>query len=369
MCSFFFLMPINHMDPTTPTLTTNTTTTMAAPSPELTCGFEGNSDIYGMGIRLGIYMQWLAALIAELASPADVEAAQAATTSYQLAMFSGLVLVTQNRSLGVRALEAFLILLFCFAGLWVGSVVPTARSFGVLSGMRRRLDHVMHSNHDNTTTTTSPFGGRPATTDPGPTKTSAPQLFRLLLACIVSAYGTWTLFVGLDRLPRTACRDEVAFFFAPVSLFGWFRHMFRAFFVVSLVASTVLLVVLVAQRGTAFAAALREWPPPLARAWAGGTAGPLEHGGGAAAVGASGRGAEEKASLAALLRQPLGGVVALSVFMVAIELTLAWNAVRDVYDCNAFGQLFPLVLGASNLAGVGRRAVKAMLTRKKSAKL
>ncbi|RSL51125.1 hypothetical protein CEP54_011592 [Fusarium duplospermum] len=25
------------------------------------CGFEGNSDLYGLGIRLGIYMQWLSA--------------------------------------------------------------------------------------------------------------------------------------------------------------------------------------------------------------------------------------------------------------------------------------------------------------------
>ncbi|KAK0619016.1 hypothetical protein B0T14DRAFT_198914 [Immersiella caudata] len=28
-----------------------------------TCGFEGNSDMYGLGIRLGIYMQWLSAIL------------------------------------------------------------------------------------------------------------------------------------------------------------------------------------------------------------------------------------------------------------------------------------------------------------------
>lgn len=27
------------------------------------CGFEGNSDMYGFGIRLGIYMQWVAAIL------------------------------------------------------------------------------------------------------------------------------------------------------------------------------------------------------------------------------------------------------------------------------------------------------------------
>lgn len=29
-----------------------------------TCGFEGNSDTYDLGVRLGIYLSWLSILIA-----------------------------------------------------------------------------------------------------------------------------------------------------------------------------------------------------------------------------------------------------------------------------------------------------------------
>ncbi|TAQ86798.1 hypothetical protein B7494_g4862 [Chlorociboria aeruginascens] len=29
------------------------------------CDFQGNSDIYGLGIRVGIYLQWISALISK----------------------------------------------------------------------------------------------------------------------------------------------------------------------------------------------------------------------------------------------------------------------------------------------------------------
>src|SRR5437762_10029993 len=38
--------------------------TWRSPRRELAGGFVGNPDFYGLGIRLGVYMQWLASLIA-----------------------------------------------------------------------------------------------------------------------------------------------------------------------------------------------------------------------------------------------------------------------------------------------------------------
>ncbi|KAL2167645.1 hypothetical protein VTG60DRAFT_946 [Thermothelomyces hinnuleus] len=119
---------------TTTSSSSSNATTIIATSSEPRCGFEGNSDIYGLGIRVGIYLQWLAAIAAEMASPADVEAAQAAAASYQLAMLSGLILVSQDPTIGVFAVEAFLVLLFCFAGVWVGSVPTAARTPGLFTG-------------------------------------------------------------------------------------------------------------------------------------------------------------------------------------------------------------------------------------------
>lgn len=299
---------------------------------------------------MGIYLQWLAAIAAELASPVDVEAAQTAAASYQLAMLSGLILVTQDRTLGVLAVETFLILLFCFAGVWVASV-PSVRSSGLSAviwprGAERGLDGGRGGDEGG------PMSGltrhRSTTTSTG--------LFRQLLGCIVCAYGTWTLSVGLDTMPRSAC-DEVAFFFAPVRLFGWFHDMFKAFFIINLTASSVLLAVEVAQRGSSLAAALREWPPAFVNTSSAAReedTAAVRPGGGKTTV---------------LLRQSLSGIVALGLFIVSVELTLSWNAVRGVYGCGTFGQLFPLVLSASNLLGVCRRVVTAVMTRRLCIKL
>ncbi|AEO54521.1 hypothetical protein MYCTH_2297171 [Thermothelomyces thermophilus ATCC 42464] len=364
------------------TSSTNATTIIAASS-ESTCGFEGNSDIYGLGIRVGIYLQWLAAIAAEMASPADVDAAQAAEASYQLAMFSGLILVTQDLTIGVFAVEAFLVLLFCFAGVWVGSVPAAARTSGLSSGWWRRwwwsssssggheedppggggrwsgsggaLTGPITTTRTTTTTTT--------TTTTSSSSSSGAGLFRQLLGCVACAYGTWTLFARLRLLPRTAC-DEVAFFFAPVRLFGWFHDMFKAFFVISLAASTLLLAAELVRRGAALAAVLRNWPPAMIELSS--PAPGNNHDDPAAAAAAADPGAGKTT---VLLRHALGRVAAWALFIVAVELTLWWNAVRGVYECRTFGQLFPLVLSASNLVGVCRRVAKAVLARKVSFKL
>ncbi|KAK4237965.1 hypothetical protein C8A03DRAFT_34071 [Achaetomium macrosporum] len=297
------------------------------------CGFQGNSDIYGLGIRVGIYLQWLAAIVAELSGPDDIEVSHRAAGSYQLAMLAGLVLVTQDHTPGVHAVEAFLILLFCFAGVWVASI-RTARASG-LSAMlsETRVEH-------------------PGSTTRPPTP--ATGFFRQLLGCATCAYGIWTLFVGLDVLPRTAC-DEVGFFFARVRLFGWFRDMFKVFFIISLVASSVLLVEQVVRRGTLLAVLMRDWPRLQIA-----SSPPLENN-----IPASGL----EAGRTVLLRQSLGGIVALGLFVVAVELTLSWNSVRGVYTCEDFGQLFPLVLSASNLVSVSARVAKAIMMRNVSVKL
>lgn len=336
------------MNPAGPT-TTTTTTISSSP----TCGFNGNSDIYGLGIRIGIYLQWLAAIIAELASPANVEAAQATAASYQLAMLSGLILVTQDRTLGVLAVEAFLMQLFCFAGVWVASA-PAVRSSGLFAtvwprgaeggpGLARE-DRVGGGG-----------GALSGLTRRRSTTTSA-GLFRQLLGCVVCAYGTWTLFVGLDVLPRTAC-DEVAFFFAPVRLFGWFRDMLKAFFIIGLTASSLVLGMEVVQRSTVFVVALREWPPAPMKLSS--LAAPEDH-----TTAARLRGGKKTV----LLRQSLSGIIALSLFVVSVELTLSWNAVRGVYGCGTFGQLFPLALSASNLVGVCRQVATAIMSRNMSFK-
>lgn len=37
------------------------------------CPFAGNSDLYGIGVRIGLYAQWAATLLVTLFSPEDEE--------------------------------------------------------------------------------------------------------------------------------------------------------------------------------------------------------------------------------------------------------------------------------------------------------
>ncbi len=49
-------------------------------------------------------------------------------------------------------------------------------------------------------------------------------------------------------------------------------------------------------------------------------------------------------------RKLLGGIAAITTFILAVEFTLRWNNIRGVYTCGNFSQLFPLVVGATNFS-------------------
>ncbi|KAL2153831.1 hypothetical protein VTH82DRAFT_2506 [Thermothelomyces myriococcoides] len=294
-------------------------TPISSSSSEPVCGFKGTSDIYGLGIRVGIYPQWLAAIAAEMASPDDMKVAQAAAANYQLAMLSGLILVTQDPRFRVFAVEAFLILLFCFAGVWVGSAPATTwgSSRALFLSPRRPVGAATTAIRDDA---------------------AIVLLLQLLLGCLACAYGTWTLFAGLRRLRRTEC-DEMAFFFAPVRLFGWFQDMFKVFYVISLVVSTMFLafefVMWLRLRETRRSEQQTSLSPSSPPAHTGRTEVPVRH--------------------------TLGRVISWTIFIVAVELTLRWNGIQGVNECRTFGQLFPLVISASNLLGVCYRVAYAVL--------
>jgi hypothetical protein len=46
------------------------------------CAVTGNLDLYGIGIRIGIYAQWLATLIADLLTPSEVDAIKSTNTYF-----------------------------------------------------------------------------------------------------------------------------------------------------------------------------------------------------------------------------------------------------------------------------------------------
>lgn len=83
------------------------------------CGFEGNADLYGLGIRLGVYLQWISALCAGQLLPSEVRTSLANTYRwFLLAIFIALVVMIADFP-SIHAPEALIMFYIYFGGHFV----------------------------------------------------------------------------------------------------------------------------------------------------------------------------------------------------------------------------------------------------------
>lgn len=136
------------------------------------CAFTGNSDLYGLGIRVGIYLQWVSAFLANLRHADAVQDMLATNTIFLMALFIALAIITANQT--VRAAEVVILLQLCFGFLFTVSSTW---------GLRVRA------------TFTSPpnYGGRIKLPLLGST-------IRICLATAICIYNVWFWFTGIDKL-------------------------------------------------------------------------------------------------------------------------------------------------------------------------
>lgn len=137
----------------------------AAGNDTLSCGFDGNSDFYGLGIRLGIYLQWITTLLAHLffdeAIPGNLEL----NCVFLLAVSAATLVATRTGT--VRPAECLVLLHLCFGFI-----------FSILSIWGHRIDMKF---------------------------SLAGSTFRLALATAISSYAAWFWFRGLELLTVDAC--------------------------------------------------------------------------------------------------------------------------------------------------------------------
>ncbi|KAI1378295.1 hypothetical protein F4677DRAFT_390394 [Hypoxylon crocopeplum] len=267
------------------------------------CGFQGNSDIYGLGVRVGVYLQWSTSIFVENLHEPAVESCRDANTTFQVAMLAGLVLITSGPEQKANALEAYITLLFCFASACIASLQAIS----------------------------APRSGEPTSHSKPGTERAVRGVGELILSTAIFAYGVDLLYVGLGQLPRTTC-PEIGFFFWPVDLFAWNRTALKAIFTISLVGSVVTLLLRVLSLFRRLLQLRSRWGRPDT---------PL-----------SPRPTELVRIVKVSMTKLVSSVVALVVFIIAIELTLAWNNIYGIYGCASFSQLFPLIVGAANLVRV-----------------
>ena len=85
--------------------------------PRAACdGFEGNDDFYGLGIRIGIYLQWISSLLTSLLLPTGTSDYMDTNSIFLFAVFIATATAT-TRNGGLHPAEAFIMLQLCFGFL------------------------------------------------------------------------------------------------------------------------------------------------------------------------------------------------------------------------------------------------------------
>ena len=165
----------------------NSTTIDAITSEPAACGFAGNSDLYGIGIRTGYYTQALSVWIANYFVLSESKVLRSANLLFMLALFIGLVWLSHIPS-QVYAVEAYLL----------SHLLIVTWSVGVFDKAR--------------------FGRKFLRFSPAPV-----ILQRVVLSGIVG-YDLWFWWRGLDLMQKTPCGSFV-FVIVKVNLYGWFRRL------------------------------------------------------------------------------------------------------------------------------------------------
>jgi hypothetical protein len=255
------------------------------------CGFAGNPDLYGLGIRLGVYLQWISSLVVWAWYP-DGSANLMQTYLVFLFAIMIVVLVSTVKDTPIWAVEIVVLTYIVFGGVYsmVYQIVTRRKA--------RRL------------------------VEPSPG-------MMLALYCLLSAatlYCSWFWLRGIHgHMLATPCGSYMFFFRkfsvydpAITKFFGALSVFFSILFVPAAFLYLSTRVILLSMMGEA-------WKRRISLLWA-----------------------------SPVLRVIRGRFVVFSVTLsiltcvysiIAVELTLSWNAIRDVYTIDTTGQLIPFIIG------------------------
>lgn len=294
-------------------------------SRENACTFKGDDNMYGLGIRLGLYFQWMTTSTANNFVPEEAATMRGVNNSFQLATFIALVYTTVTRLLSTEsgplyAVEAFIVFTLC-AG-------------GVCSG-RGSGNSLERSKMAPQATSTSFAHYR---------ETQIGQLIRVLIGSAIVYYGIWLIYSGLDSMAHPPC-SRSAFFFAMVDLYHWFRTLLKVTFTIAAVyasamlLSTLYLVAVLCHKlgfvsGVGSILGFNRDQPSAAPD---------------TGTDSSGRNMTMLTNTSFSLELP--------VFVLMIELMIKWNKIEGVNTIRNTGQLIPLVVGASGLVRVLYKAL------------
>jgi len=275
------------------------------------CQFPGTSDMYGVGIRVGFYMQWYGKILASWIAKSEARSLRLSGSFFVAATFLALCLQSAKKSL--RPVEIYIILLLTFGGylylvpLWIWRLATGCTPRWDPARYRRVKSSRIHSKLN--------FG-----------LLASVSLFQLWFWVAIAGSGT-----------KFECA-QYGFFFGRVSL-----------------QNTVFVIINVLIQAAALVICLGVLSLPLTRK----VGLCMERQGRKSRFVICTR---YNASIQAILKPPLNPLshfrkvalqqmhsliqlIVTSIVVVATELVIKWNGIRNVNDVSTAGQTIPMVIG------------------------
>lgn len=165
------------------------------------CGFTGDSDLYGIGIRLGYYTQALSVWFANYFVLSEAKVLRSMNLLFLVALFIALVWLS-HQSQKTYAVEIFLLLRLLFATWYVG-VLDRSR-FSKKHGRQRIMRVVVRE--------------------------------CALLGML--SYTVWFTWIGLDQMEKTPCGTWI-FFATKLNLYGTYRSAYKVLSISALCFGTI----------------------------------------------------------------------------------------------------------------------------------
>ena len=194
------------------------------------CDIEGNSDLYGLGIRLGVYLQLISTLLTNHLLPEALGEAWDANTIFLVAILIA-ILKSSAQNGAFTSPEAFVMVQLMLAFLLaVFHISNTAWAFfeivsRILSGTWQ-VDAKMQDLYSDlgfVRRNISPLG----------------ITIRSILALAIASYNVWFWFGGSDALDSGLHCSPMVFLFASVDVHGKARYFFMVFSILYLVYRTI----------------------------------------------------------------------------------------------------------------------------------
>lgn len=161
------------------------------------CGYTGNSDIYGLGIRIGIYLQWFSTWLSTAFIPEEMLGTTVANSIFLIAISAATLTLCNSSGMvgGNTVYTADLIILLAIFGIsvyFLYSVSWFGRHFGP-------NDNLTFAFEDNT---------------------ALGEIIKISLALCMAAVNIWFWFEGVNHFVPTPCGTHAFLFGARIDATG-----------------------------------------------------------------------------------------------------------------------------------------------------